>query len=92
MNLLESYLVFSFSKEKEKERENVLVRHKDLPAGHNLSERNGTIIAPFLGRCHVIDEDDKVVGLALVEDLGDVVVSARHDGGGWMVWVFVECL
>lgn len=51
---------------------------KDLPARHDLCQRDGAVLAPLLGGSDIVDEDDKVVGLALVEDFGDLVVSARH--------------
>lgn len=35
-------------------------------------------MAPLLGGGGVLDEDDKVICFAAVEDFGDLVVSARH--------------
>ena len=51
---------------------------KDLPARHDLCKRDSTVFPPLLGGSNVVDEDNKVVGLAAVEDFGDLVVSTRH--------------
>lgn len=52
--------------------------YKYLPSRHDPCERDGAVMSPLLGGGDVVDEDDKVVGLAVVEDFGDLVVSARH--------------
>lgn len=41
-------------------------------------------MAPLLGGGDVVNEDDKVVGFAVVEDFGDLVVSARHVDVVWL--------
>lgn len=56
------------------------MRDEDLPPVQDLLKRHRAILAPSVDGRHVVDEDDKVVELALVVHLGEVVVSARHDG------------
>ena len=53
---------------------------KNLEAADDLRQRDRSIILPLLDCLHVVDEDDKVVLLALVVHLRLVSVSARHDG------------
>jgi hypothetical protein len=54
------------------------VRNKNLPTAHDLGQGDGAILAPVLGGGDVIDENDEVVGVALVDHLGGGVVSASH--------------
>lgn len=54
--------------------------NEDLPAVQHITQWDATVILPFLQDVHVVDEDDEVVGAALVEDLGAGVVAASHDG------------
>lgn len=62
------------------------MRNKDLPSTQNLCQGDSAVILPFASSFDVIDEDDEVIGLALVDDLGDLFVSARHfDGYGCCV-------
>jgi hypothetical protein len=57
---------------------NSLVGNKDLPAAHNLSERNRGVLLPVLDGLCAINQNDEVVLGALVVDLGLGSVSARH--------------
>lgn len=52
---------------------------EDLPAVHNINQGNAAVILPLLQGLKLIDEDDKVLGLALVEDLVSCVVAASHN-------------
>ena len=52
---------------------------KDLPAVDNIDQRNAAVVLPLLQCLELIDEDDKVLRLALVEDLVSCVVASRHD-------------
>jgi len=56
----------------------MFVGDEDLEAGHDLSERDGSIALPLLDLLGVVDEDDEVFFLALVEDFGLGGVSSRH--------------
>lgn len=47
-----------------------LVGDEDLPAVHDLCQRDGAVLLPVLDGLLGVDEDDKVVLLALVVDLG----------------------
>ena len=60
---------------------NSLVRDKDLPAVHDLRERDRGVLLPVLYRLGAFDEDDEVVIRALVVHFGLLVVSTRHVGG-----------
>ena len=66
-------------------REDVLMCHEDLEARYNLSQRDGTVIFPFLHGFNIIDHNNKVFLLALVMDLGLGSVSTRHDGRNWLL-------
>lgn len=61
--------------------------HKDLPAVQHVRQRNGTVLAPVVQDLDIINEDDEIVHVALVEDLGGGVVGAHCvwwcDGGLW---------
>ena len=59
--------------------------NKDLPPIQDLSKGNGAVIAPVVEGGDVVDENDKVVVGALVEDLGVRFVAASHCG----VWCVV---
>lgn len=59
---------------------------KDLPAADDLSERNALVVLPVLDGLDVVDEDDEVLLLALVVDLGLGVVAASHCVGGMWCW------
>lgn len=52
----------------------------DLEGVDDLSQRDARIVLPFLDIGGGLDEDDEVISVALVVDLGDLSVSARHDG------------
>lgn len=51
---------------------------KDLPAIYNISEGNAAVILPLLEDFDIIDEDNKVLGLALVKDFRGGIVSTGH--------------
>lgn len=51
---------------------------KDLPARNDLCKRDSFVVLPLLSSGYVIDENDEVVSLAVVDDLSNVIVSARH--------------
>lgn len=57
------------------------VGREDLPAVQHIRQRNGTVLAPVVEGLGVVDEDDEVIGGALVEDLGGGVVGTRHCDG-----------
>jgi len=59
--------------------------NKNLPPVHDLSKGDGAVIAPVVEGGDVINENDKVVVGALVEDLGVCFVTASHCGGAWCV-------
>lgn len=56
------------------------VSYKDLPAVQNIGEGDAAVVSPLLQDLEVIDKDNKVLRLALVEDLGGSFVGARHFG------------
>lgn len=58
---------------------------EDLPSAHDLSERYRRVLFPLGDGVRAVDEDDVVILLAGVVDLGLAVVSARHDEG-WRLW------
>lgn len=53
--------------------------NENLPSIHHTGQRDGAVIAPVVKGADVVDEDDKVVRGALVEDLGGCDVGTRHD-------------
>lgn len=59
------------------------VSDEDLPAVHDVGQRDGAVVAPVVEGGEVVDEDDEVVGAALVEDLGGGDVCAGHFGVDW---------
>jgi len=59
----------------------LLVSEHDLERVHNLSQRNGMVGLPRLQVFGGFDEDDKVIGLASVKNLGNGTASSSHDGG-----------
>lgn len=52
------------------EVENLLVGDEDLPSADDLSKRYALVALPLLDSIGTVDEDDKIVLLALVVDLG----------------------
>jgi hypothetical protein len=58
--------------------------NKDLPPVQNIAQWDAAVIPPLVQDVEVVDEDDEVVGAALVEDLGGRVVGTRHVG--WFNW------
>ena len=52
---------------------------ENLPPAHHLRQRHAAILLPLLDRLGAIHEDDEVVVLALVVDLGLGVVSLHDD-------------
>lgn len=63
--------------------------NKDLPPIQDLSKGNGAVIAPVVEGGDVVDENDKVVVGALIEDLGVRFVATSHCGGAW--WLIEVC-
>lgn len=57
----------------------LLVSDQDLEAADDLCKRNAGVILPVLNSLRAVNEDDKVLGLALVVDLGLSSVTASHD-------------
>jgi hypothetical protein len=55
------------------------VGDEDLERADDLCERDGLVGLPVLCRLHVINEDDEVLILALVVDLGLLCFTASHD-------------
>lgn len=51
--------------------------NENLPPVYNIREGNRSIVLPILECGWVFDEDDKVVGLAPVENFGGGVVGAH---------------
>lgn len=60
----------------------LLVGDEDLPAVDDLRQRDGLVLLPVLNGLVGVDEDDKVIILALVVDLGLSVGTARRHCGG----------
>jgi hypothetical protein len=54
------------------------VSDKDLPAVQDVRKSDAAVILPFLEDVKIVDEDNEVIGLALVEDLGSGVVTTSH--------------
>jgi hypothetical protein len=54
------------------------VRDKDLEAADDLGDGSRAIVLPLLDGRDVVNEDDKVLVLALVVDLGLLGVSTWH--------------
>ena len=52
--------------------------NENLPSVQHTSQRNGPVMAPVVEGSDVVDEDDKVFGSALVEDLRVGFVPASH--------------
>lgn len=63
---------------------NLRMSHEDLPPVQNIAQWDAAVILPLVQDLDVIDEDDEIVGVTLVEDLGGGVVGARHVG--WFNW------
>ncbi len=59
----------------------LLVRYKDLERTNKMRKRDTLILLPLLESLRIINEDDKVILLALVVDLGLLSFSPRHDCG-----------
>lgn len=57
---------------------NLLMRHKDLEPANDLRKGDTAIILPVLYGLDILDEDDKVIFLALVVDFGLGCVAAGH--------------
>jgi hypothetical protein len=57
----------------------LLVRNEDLERTNELRERDTLILLPLLESLSIVDEDDEVVFLALVVDLGVLCFSPSHD-------------
>ena len=57
---------------------------EDLEATDNLCQRNRSIVLPVLNSFHVVHEDNIVLLLALVVDLGLLTIPTSHsdDVGG----------
>lgn len=62
---------------------NILVGDEDLESADDLSKRNRFVGLPLLCRLHILNEDDEVLVLALVVDLGLWYFSTSHDCGFW---------
>jgi hypothetical protein len=58
---------------------NLLVGDEDLERADDLGERDGLVGLPVLCRLYIIDEDDEVLVLALVVDLGLLSFASGHD-------------
>lgn len=57
----------------------LLVGDEDLEATDNLCERNAGVLLPLLNGLNAVNEDNKVLGLALVVDLSLSSVATSHD-------------
>ena len=53
--------------------------NEDLERGDNLGQRDTLVSLPLLRGLCVVDEDDKILVLALEVDLGLLNFSASHD-------------
>jgi hypothetical protein len=60
-------------------RGNILVSNENLERADNLCQRNGLIGLPLLCSFCVVNEDDEVVVLSLVVDLGLGCFAFSHD-------------
>jgi len=54
--------------------------NKNLPPVHDLGKGDGAVIAPVVEGGDVVDENDKVIVGALVENLGVCFVATSHCG------------
>jgi len=59
----------------------LLVRDEDLVGGDEVGQRDRLVRLPLLEQLGILNEDDEVVLLALVVDLGLVGLAANHFGG-----------
>ena len=66
--------------------QNLLVGDEDLECADDLGERDALVGLPILCRLCIVDEDDEVLVLALVVDLGLLTFASGHDCG-----VGMEC-
>jgi hypothetical protein len=57
----------------------LLVGDEDLEAADNLCKRDARVLFPVLDGLGAVDEDDEILGLALVVDLGLGSITASHD-------------
>lgn len=64
---------------KPRDRTNLLVVYEDLECTDNLCQRNALVCLPRIRRLDVVYEDDEVLSLALVVDLGLLSFTANHD-------------
>jgi hypothetical protein len=60
-------------------KRDLLVGDEDLERADDLCQRDGFIGLPVLCRLCIIDEDDEILVLALVVDLGLLCFTASHD-------------
>lgn len=58
---------------------NLLMRDKNFPASDDLRKGDTAVLLPVLHSLRVVHEDNEVIVLALVVDLGLGTVSTRHD-------------
>lgn len=60
-------------------RSNSLVGDQNLEAANDLRERNARVLLPLLYSLGAVNEDNEVLGVALVVDLGLSSVATSHD-------------
>lgn len=71
-------------------RESLLVGDKNLESTHDLREWDTAVRLPVLNGLCAVNEDDEVVVVALVVDLGGSLVSTHGECVCWtldLVWV-----
>ena len=56
------------------------MRLEDLEGGDKVSQRDALVVQPLLVGLDIVDEDEVVVELALVVDLGLRALSSSHLG------------
>jgi hypothetical protein len=57
--------------------DDILVSNENLPPVYDIRQRDRRVVLPFLQRGGILNEDDEVVGAALVEDFVGGVVGAH---------------
>lgn len=58
---------------------NIPMSDEDLERADDLSERDSLVSLPLLSRLGIVNEDDKVIVLALEVNLGLFNLAASHD-------------
>ena len=68
-------------KQNNRDRVDLLVSNEDLVGRDKMGHRNGLVVLPFLESLNVVDENEEVLVVALVVDLGCGSCALDHVGG-----------